>query len=135
MTAEPLCRRWHLSLRNPGRSRPDAIIAEAVCRRWHLPLRNPAAAPPAQSPIRTDPLLLWLPAPSLGVTRWLDPPGVSSLRVTPRAKIVAVSDSADAGVAGVSGGTLDARSVQRPDRVFNIRTTTDAGLAPGPPAG
>jgi hypothetical protein len=74
MTAEPLCRRWHLSLRSPGRSRPDAIIAEALCRRWHLPLRNPAAAPPAQSPILTDPLLLWLPAPSLGVTRWLDTP-------------------------------------------------------------
>jgi hypothetical protein len=45
MTAEPLCRRWHLSRRNSGRSGPDAIIAEALCRRWHLPLRNPAARP------------------------------------------------------------------------------------------
>jgi hypothetical protein len=38
--AEPLCRRWHLRLRNNPRTGPAAVTAEALCRQWHLRLRN-----------------------------------------------------------------------------------------------
>jgi hypothetical protein len=45
ITAEALCRRWHLRLHNPAGTPPSAVIGEALRRRWHLPLRNPAGTP------------------------------------------------------------------------------------------